>query len=50
MLKKALKDNKTLHITKDKEYEVYKFMEVNLVTVVNDVGDEVIMWRYNFDE
>lgn len=50
MLKKALKDNKTLHIIKDKEYEMFKFMEVSLVVVINELGDEVVMWRHHFEE
>lgn len=51
MLKKALKDNKTLDITKGKEYDLSIFMDVRgLVVVVNNVGDKVIMSRYDFEE
>ena len=50
MLKVALVDNETLKITAGKEYRIYKFMEVNLVIVENDNGDEVIMSRYSFEK
>jgi hypothetical protein len=45
----ALKDNKTLHITKGKEYELRTYDVRGLVSVVNDVGDKVIMSRYDFE-
>lgn len=49
--KKALKDNKTLNITKEKEYEVYTFMAVSgLLLVVNNVDDNVIMSRHDFED
>ncbi|QIW88805.1 hypothetical protein P59_208 [Bacillus phage P59] len=51
MKKVASKDNKTLNITKGKEYEVWTFMEVKgLVLVENNVGDNVIMSKYDFED
>lgn len=51
MKKIALKANKTLRITKGKEYELSTYMEVKgLVVVVNDVDDRVIMSRYDFED
>lgn len=40
-----------MNITKGKEYELYTFMEVRgLVIVINNVNDEVIMSRYDFEQ
>lgn len=48
---KAFKDNKTLHITKDNEYVGYTIgVGSTLVIVENDIGDEVVMSKYNFEE
>lgn len=48
---KAFKDNKTLHITKGNEYEGYTIgIGGTLVVVENDIGDEVLMSKYNFEE
>lgn len=48
--KKALKNNKTLYITKDKEYEMCTVgTGGTLVIVKNDIGDDVIMSKYDFD-
>lgn len=47
----AEKDNKTLKITAGKEYEVYLVnIDISLVTVCNDVGDKVVMTKYEFKE
>lgn len=48
---KALKDNKTLHITEGNVYEAYTVtIGSNLLIVENDIGDEVIISRYSFEE
>lgn len=48
---KALKDNKTLYITKGNEYEGYTVgMNGSLVIVKNDINDEVIMSKYSFEK
>lgn len=50
MKKKALKDNKTLHVTKDKEYEMLTVgLGGTLVIVKNDIDDNVIMSLYDFE-
>lgn len=47
----ALKDNKTLHITKGYVYEAcIVSTSSDLVIVENDVGDDVVISRYNFEE
>lgn len=49
MKMRALKDNKTLNITKGKEYKAWIFMDAKgLLLVENNIGDEVVMSKYDF--
>ena len=51
MKKVALNNNRTLNITKGKEYELRIYMELRgLVSVVNNIGDKVIMSRCDFEK
>lgn len=44
----ALKDNKTLRIRKNKQYEALNILKVDLLLVENEAGDSVIMSKYDF--
>ena len=50
MNKVALVDNNTLRITAGVRYELYTFEVRGLVAVINDVGDKVIMSKYDFED
>lgn len=45
----ANNDNKTMNITKGKEYDVYYLEDKGLVSVKNDIGDEVVVFARYFD-
>lgn len=45
----ANNNNSTLRITKGKEYDIYFYEDRELVSVVNDINDEIVISSHAFD-